>query len=148
MTTRERMEAHRKNPTCNSCHRMMDPIGLALDNFDVTGKWRVREFGNQLDTKGDFYDGTPITSPAELIAVLMKRPTPLVRTFTENLMAYALGRRTEYFDQPAIRAIARKAEADNYKMSSFILGVIRSDAFRLKRAEAPVTTDDSKSGGR
>jgi len=148
MTTRERMEAHRKNPTCNSCHRMMDPIGLALDNFDVTGKWRVREFGNQLDTKGDFYDGTPITSPAELTAVLMKRPTPLVRTFTENLMAYALGRRTEFFDQPTIRAIARKAEADNYKMSSFIVGVIRSDAFRLKRAEAPVTTDDSKSGGR
>ena len=145
MTTRERMEAHRKNPTCNSCHRMMDPIGLALDNFDVTGKWRVREFGNQLDTKGDFYDGTPITSPAELIAVLMKRPTPLVRTFTENLMAYALGRRIEYFDQPAIRAIARKAEADNYKMSSFILGVIRSDAFRMKRADtAPVTTDDTR----
>jgi hypothetical protein len=148
MTTRERMEAHRKNPTCNSCHRMMDPIGLALDNFDVTGKWRVREFGNQLDTKGDFYDGTPIASPAELIAVLMKRPTPLVRTFTENLMAYALGRRTEYFDQPAIRAIGRRAEADNYKMSSFILGVIRSDAFRLKRAEAPVTTDETKSVGR
>src|SRR5262245_14295263 len=148
MTTRERMEAHRKNPTCNSCHRMMDPIGLSLDNFDVTGKWRVREFGNQLDTKGDFYDGTPITSPSELTAVLMKRPTPLVRTFTENLMAYALGRRIEYFDQPAIRAIARKAETDNYKMSSFIVGVIRSDAFRMKRAEAAVTTDDSKSSGR
>jgi hypothetical protein len=71
-----------------------------------------------------------------------------VRTFTENLMAYALGRRTEYFDQPAIRAIGRRAEADNYKMSSFILGVIRSDAFRLKRAEAPVTTDETKSVGR
>src|SRR5262245_18012035 len=148
MTTRERMEAHRKNPTCNSCHRFMDPIGLALDNFDVTGKWRVREFGNPLDTKGDFYDGTPITSPSELIAVLMKRPTPLVRTFTENLMAYALGRRIEFYDQPAIRVIARKAEADNYKMSSFILGVIKSDAFRMKRVDAPSTTDDTKSAAR
>jgi len=148
LTTRERMELHRANPTCSSCHKMMDPIGLSLDNFDVTGKWRVREFGNPLDTKGDFYDGTPIASPAELIAVLMKRPAPLVRTFTENLMAYALGRRIEYFDQPTVRAIARKAEADNYKMSSFILGVIRSDAFRLKRAEAAVATDDSKSGAR
>ena len=140
LTTRERMEIHRANPTCNACHRMMDPIGLALDNFDVTGKWRVREFGNPLDTKGDFYDGTPITSASELIAALMKRPDPLVRTFTENLMAYALGRRVEYFDQPAVRAIVRKAEADNYKMSSFILGVIRSDAFRMKRAEGSEAT--------
>ena len=84
------------------------------------------------------------TPAAELIDVLMKRPAPLVRTFTENLMAYGLGRRVEYFDQPAIRAIARKAETENYKMSSFILGVIRSDAFRLKRAEsseAPPTTE-------
>jgi hypothetical protein len=135
MTTRERMEAHRKNPTCNSCHRFMDPIGLALDNFDVTAKWRVREYGCELDTKGDFYDGTPITSPSELVTALMKRPTPLVRTFTENLMAYSLGRRTEFYDQPAIRAIARKAEADNYRMSSFILGVIKSDAFRMKRVD-------------
>jgi hypothetical protein len=145
MTTRERMEVHRKNPTCNSCHRFMDPIGLALDNFDVTAKWRTREYGSALDTKGDFYDGTAIASPSELVAALMKRPTPLVRTFTENLMAYALGRRVEFFDQPTIRAIARKAEADNYRMSSFILGVIKSDPFRMKRTEVSATTDDSKS---
>ena len=100
LTTRERMEMHRANPTCNSCHRFMDPIGLALDNFDVTGKWRERENGMPLDTRGDFYDGTPVTTPAELTAALLKRPMPLVRTFTENLMAYALGRRVEYFDQP------------------------------------------------
>jgi hypothetical protein len=145
LTTRERMEIHRKNPTCNSCHRFMDPIGLALDNFDVTAKWRAREFGSELDTKGDFYDGTAITSPNELVAALMKRPTPMVRTFTENLMAYALGRRVEYFDQPTIRAIARKAETDNYKMSAFILGVVKSEPFRMKRVEAPATTaEDSK----
>ena len=80
---------------------MMDPIGLALDNFDVTGKWRVRENGMPLDTRGDFYDGTPVTNPAELSQALLRRPLPLVRTFTENLMAYALGRRVEYYDQPS-----------------------------------------------
>jgi hypothetical protein len=135
LTTRERMEMHRKNPTCNSCHRFMDPIGLALDNFDVTARWRVRENGQPLDTRGDFYDGTPVTTPGELTRALMKRPVPLVRTFTENLFAYALGRRAEYFDQPAIRAIAKSAAGNDYKMSSFILGVIKSDAFLMKQAE-------------
>jgi hypothetical protein len=134
------MEMHRANPTCNACHRFMDPIGLALDNFDVTAKWRARENGMPLDTKGDFYDGTTVTKPAELLAALMKRPVPLVRTFTENLLAYALGRRTESFDQPAIRAIAKAAAANDYHLSSFILGVVKSDAFQLKRAEA-ITTD-------
>ena len=142
LTTRERMEIHRKNPTCNSCHRFMDPIGLALDNFDVTGKWRVRENGQRLDTRGDFYDGTPVTKPAELLAALLKRPEPLVRTFTENLLAYALGRRTEYFDQPTIRAIVKAASANDYRMSSFILGVIKSDAFLMKRVEVQTTTED------
>jgi len=139
LTTRERMEMHRSNPTCNSCHRFMDPIGLALDNFDVTAKWRERENGMPLDTRGTFYDGTPITTPAELTRALMKRPVPLVRTFTENLLAYALGRRTESFDQPAIRAIARAAEANDYRMSSFILGIIKSDAFQMKQAAPAVT---------
>jgi hypothetical protein len=135
LTTRERMEIHRSNPSCTSCHRFMDPIGLALDNFDVTAKWRERENGMPLDTRGDYYDGTPVTRPAELTAALLKRPVPLVRTFTENLMAYALGRRVEYFDMPAIRAIAKTAEANQYKMSSFILGVIKSDAFQMKKVE-------------
>jgi hypothetical protein len=147
LTTRERMEIHRANPSCNSCHRMMDPIGLALDNFDVTGRWRAREYGSALDTRGDFYDGTSVASAAELVNVLMKRPTPLVRTFTENLLAYALGRRVEYFDQPTIRAITRKAEAENYRLSSFIIGIVKSDPFRMKQVEAVVTTDDAKGVG-
>jgi len=141
LTTRERMEIHRKNPTCSSCHKFMDPIGLALDNFDVTAKWRVRENGQPLDTRGDFYDGTPVTTPGELSAALMKRPVPLVRTFAENLFAYAVGRRAEYYDQPAIRAIVRQAEANEYRMSSFILGVIKSDAFQMKRADAAATDE-------
>ena len=146
LTTREKMEIHRANPTCNSCHRFMDPIGLALDNFDVTAKWRVRENGMPLDTAGDFYDGTKVTSLAELTAALVKRPKPLVRTFTENLMAYGLGRRVEYYDQPAVRAISKAAEAGNYRMSSFIVGVVKSDAFRMKRVEAETTTTETKAG--
>jgi mono/diheme cytochrome c family protein len=141
LTTRERMEMHRANPTCNACHRFMDPIGLSLDTFDVTGRLRVRENGMPLDTRGDFYDGSQINDLNQLTAALMKRPEPLVRTFTENLMAYALGRRIENFDQPAVRAIARQAATDSYKMSAFILGVVKSDAFQRKRTDAPATTD-------
>jgi hypothetical protein len=147
LTTRERMELHRANAVCNACHQMMDPIGLALDNFDVTAQWRVREFGMPLDTRGDYFDGSPVNTPSELVDVMLKRPVPLVRTFTENLLAYALGRRAEYFDQPLIRTIARNAEKDDYRMSSFVLGVVKSDAFRMKRAE-PVTETAAVAGPR
>lgn len=136
LTTRERMEVHRANPTCNACHRFMDPIGLSLDSYDVTGRWRIRENGMPLDTQGELYDGTPITSPVELNEALVARPIPLVRTFTQNLMAYALGRRLEYYDQPTLRAIVRDAESNGYNMSSFVLGVVKSDAFRMQRAGA------------
>lgn len=133
LTTRERMEEHRSNPQCRSCHLFMDPIGLALDNFDVTGRWRVRENGSPLDTRGDFYDGTPVSTPAELTQVLLKRPIPLLRTFTQNLMAYALGRRIEYFDHPAVRRITAAAEPGGYRINDFIVGVVLSDAFRMRR---------------
>ena len=141
LTTRERMEQHRANPTCNACHRFIDPIGLALDSYDVTGRWRIRENGVALDTRGELYDGTPITSPDELNAALLARPTPLVRTFTQNLMAYAIGRRVEYYDQPTIRAIVRDAADNDYRMSSFVLGVVKSDAFRMQRAGATTAVD-------
>ena len=122
---------------------MMDPIGLSLDNFDPTGRWRVRENGMPLDTAGDFYDGSKVNSLNDLVAALLKRPEPLVRTFAGNLMAYALGRRVEYYDMPTIRAITKAAAANDYKMSSFMIGVIKSDAFRMKRVapEAPTTTE-------
>jgi hypothetical protein len=102
----------------------------------VTGKWRARETGMPLDTRGDFYDGTPVETPDELSAALLRRPVPLVRTFTENLLAYALGRRVETYDQATIRAIARAAEAGDYRVSGLVLGVVRSDPFRMKVAEA------------
>jgi len=143
LTTRERMEIHRANPTCNACHQFMDPIGLSLDNFDVTGKYRYRENAEMLDTKGKLYDGTAVSSSSDLIAALLKRPIPLMRNFTENLMAYAVGRRMEDFDQPTIRAIAAQAESKQYRLSSFVMGVVNSPAFRTKRAEA-VSADNSR----
>jgi len=133
LTTRERMEIHRINPACHSCHQFMDPIGLALDNFDVTGKWRIRENGIPLDTLGTFYTGTEVSTPDDLQAVLLERPVPLVRNFASNMMAYAMGRRVEYYDMPAVRQIVKDAEANDYRMSSFIRGVVNSEAFKMKR---------------
>jgi hypothetical protein len=139
LTTRERMEIHRRDPTCKACHQYMDPIGLALDNFDVTGKWRYRENGMPLDTRGTMYDGTQINTPVDLQRSLLSRPLPLLRAFTENLMAYAIGRRMEDFDQPAIRKIVDDAAKDGYKMSAFITGVVKSPAFRSRRAEPAIS---------
>jgi hypothetical protein len=148
LTTRERLQVHSTNPACNSCHRMMDPIGIALDNFDVTAKWRQRENGMPLDTRGDFYDGTPVENLGDLSAALGRRPVPLVRTMTENLLAYALGRRVEYYDQPAIRTIAAQAEANGFKMSSFIMGVVKSDAFRMTQVDVQTSNEDNRAVGR
>jgi hypothetical protein len=134
------MELHRSDPVCRSCHLFMDPIGLALDNFDVTGRWRIRENGMSLDTRGELYDGTPMETPGDLRQALMARPVPLIRNFTANLMAYALGRRVEYYDMPTVRTIQRDAAVRDHKMSSFILGVVNSPAFRM--ASADVITDD------
>ncbi len=140
LTTRERMEIHRQNPTCNACHQFMDPIGLALDNFDVTGAWRIREDGRELDTSGTYYDGTDIDTPADLNEVVVKRPIPIVRNFTANLLAYAMGRRIEYFDQPAVRKIVSEAEKNDYRMSAFILGVVSSDPFqKMQVADASIS---------
>lgn len=136
LTTRERMESHRENPACNSCHRVIDPIGLALDNFDVTGAWRIKENLTPIDPTGVLYDGTPIDGPASLRNALLKRPSVFKRTFARNLMAYAIGRRVEYYDMPTIRAMERNAAENGDRMSYFILGVVQSSAFRMGRAIA------------
>ncbi|MEO7999482.1 MAG: DUF1592 domain-containing protein, partial [Gemmatimonadaceae bacterium] len=136
LTTRERMEIHRADATCKACHQYMDPIGLSLDNFDVTGRLRYRENGALLDTRGTMYDGKEISTPSQLIKSLLSRPIPLERTFTENLMAYALGRRVEDFDQPTVRAIAKDAAVKGNRFSAYVMGVVNSSAFRQKRADA------------
>jgi hypothetical protein len=138
LTVRERMEQHRANPACSSCHNVIDPIGLSFENFDVTGAWRARDGGNLVDTKSELYDGTPIDGVEELRAAILRRPEVFYRIFTENMMAYALGRRVEFFDQPAIRQITRDAAKEDYHLSAFILGVVESPAFRSSRAEQAV----------
>lgn len=145
LTVRERMEEHRANPACNSCHRVIDPIGLALENFDVTGVWRIRDKGAPVETTGELYDGTPIGGPEDLRAALLRRPEPLARTFTENLLAYALGRRVEYHDMPAVRQIARAARAQDYKLSAFVKEVARSAPFRMSMV--PVAVEDGAGMG-
>jgi hypothetical protein len=131
----EQLALHRESPACSSCHVVIDPIGLALDNFDVTGAWRIKDRGVPVDVTSELYDGTPIGSAADLRAALVNRGDVVISHLTEMLMSYALGRRVEYYDMPAIRRIVRGAEVDGYRMSSLILGVVRSAAFRTAVVE-------------
>jgi mono/diheme cytochrome c family protein len=132
LSTRERMEEHRKNPACTSCHRVIDPIGLALENFDPTGKWRIKDNEVPVDSAGVLYDGMKIEGPAGLREALLKHKDVFLQTFTENLMTYALGRRVEYYDMPTVRAIVRDAAQHDYRLSSFVLGIVNSPAFRTR----------------
>jgi hypothetical protein len=138
LTVRERMEAHRSNPACNSCHRMIDPIGLSLENFDPTGTWRIRDSGVLIDPSTVLFDGTPANGPADLRKTILKYPEAFIRNLTENLLTYALGRRLQYSDMPAVRAITREAARNNNHASSLILGIIKSAPFEMSRAEVNV----------
>ncbi len=131
------MEVHRKNPTCNSCHRVIDPLGLALENFDVTGAWRIKDNGVTVDASGTLYDGSTLNGPADLRRALLKRQETFLRTFTENLMAYALGRRIEHVRHAdGARHRPRSAATANLRFSSFVLGIVKSPAFQMSRAES------------
>jgi hypothetical protein len=140
LSVRQRMEEHRKNPMCASCHRVIDPLGLSLDNFDVVGAWRIKDNGVPVDTTGKLYDGTELSGPVSLREALMNHSEALIRAFTDNLMAYALGRRVEYYDQPAVRAIVKKAAQNDNHFSSFVLGIVNSAAFQMSRSESVTTT--------
>jgi hypothetical protein len=137
LSTRQRMEEHRKNPTCAGCHRFMDPLGLALDNFDVTGAWRIKDNEVPVDVVGDLYDGTKIDGPDGLRQALLRHQDMVLRSFAENLLTYAIGRRVEYGDMPAVRAIVNAAAKNDNKFSSFVLGVVNSAAFRMAKPESP-----------
>jgi hypothetical protein len=134
LSGRERLEAHRANSACASCHEIIDPLGLALENFDVTGTWRIDDAGTSIDTHATLFDGTAVSGPGDLRAVLLRYQDAFIATFTENLMGYALGRRVEYYDMPAIRDIDRDAAADGNKFSAFVLGIVESAPFQLKQA--------------
>jgi hypothetical protein len=135
LTMREQMQAHRANPICASCHGRMDPIGFALENYDGVGKWRAEDAGGPIDASGKLPDGTEFQGPAGLTQLLLtKYRDDFVRTATEKLLIYALGRGVEYYDYPAIRAIDREAARDNYRISSLILAIVRSTPFQMRRA--------------
>jgi hypothetical protein len=136
LTVRERMEEHRKNPSCTSCHRVIDPVGLALENFDVTGKWRMKDGDVAVDASGTLYDGTTMNGPAGLRDALLRHKDMFLSSFTENLMTYALGRRLEASDMPAVRRIIRDAGRQDYRISAFINGVVGSVAFQSSRVPA------------
>lgn len=138
LSVRERMEEHRRNPACTSCHRVIDPLGLALDNFDVTGKWRIKDNEVPVDASGDLYDGTKMDGPAGLRAALLKHQDAVLFSFTEKLMTYALGRRLEATDMPAVRAIVKRAGQNGNRFSSFVFGVVSSAAFQSSSG-APTT---------
>jgi hypothetical protein len=140
LSTRQRMEQHRKNPTCNACHRFIDPIGLSLENFDATGAWRIKDNEVPVDVVGDLYDGTKINGPDGIRDALLRHQDMVLRSFAENLMTYAIGRRVEYSDMPAVRVIVRDAAKSGNRMSAFILGVVNSQAFRMAKTEGPAKT--------
>ncbi|MFN8059731.1 MAG: DUF1592 domain-containing protein [Vicinamibacterales bacterium] len=149
LSTRERMEEHRKNPACNSCHRVIDPLGLALDNFDPTGAYRIKDNEVPVDVVGELYDGSKLDGPAGLRAAILKRSEVVLQNFTENMLTYALGRRVEYYDMPTVRKIVRDAGRNNHRFSSFVMGVVGSPAFRSGAIEsAPATTTESEAAGR
>ncbi len=140
---RELMEAHRQNPACASCHKIMDPLGFSLENFDANGQWRAKEKAGPIDASGQLADGTKVNGPVDLRRALMRHPEQFVDTFTEKLLTYALGRGLEYYDMPVVRKIARDAAPGNYRFSSIVLGIVESAPFEMKRAPE---TENAKLG--
>jgi len=128
---RQQMEAHRANPACASCHKIMDPIGFALENFDAIGTWRTEESGNPIDASGQLVDGTALSGPASLRQALLNYSEQYVRNFTEKLLTYAVGRGVEYYDMPVVRAIDRDAAGKQFKFSALVLGIVKSEPFQM-----------------
>ncbi|MEP7118265.1 MAG: DUF1585 domain-containing protein, partial [Acidobacteriota bacterium] len=131
----EQLAQHRASPVCSSCHNVIDPIGLSLDNFDVTGAWRIKDRGVAVNASGQLYDGTPLNGVADLRTALVARSDVFVTHLTERLLSYAIGRRVEYYDMPAVRQIVKDAKASDYRLSALIRGVVKSAAFRTASAD-------------
>jgi mono/diheme cytochrome c family protein len=135
LTVREMIAKHRASPTCAACHAVMDPLGLALENFDATGMWRDRDryAGAAIDASGVLPDGTPINGPDDLRAALLRRPEQFAQTFTEGLLMYATGRKLEHYDMPTVRRIVRGAASSDYRFSTLVQSVVRSEQFKMRR---------------
>ena len=134
-TMREQMAEHRANPVCATCHKAMDPIGFALENFDAVGAWRREEAGVKIDASGELADGTKVSGVVTLRQALMSRPEVFAGTVTEKLMTYGLGRGIDYRDMPAVRAILLNSERGDYRFSTLILGIVHSTPFQMRRAD-------------
>jgi hypothetical protein len=135
LTLREQMTVHRKNQPCAGCHRIMDPIGFALENFDADGKWRTRQGGDggtPIDAAVELYDGQQVDGPAGLRQALLRYSPQFVRMFTEKMMTYALGRGVEHYDMPVLRSIVREASKDNSRFSAIVLGIVKSPQFQMR----------------
>jgi hypothetical protein len=130
-TMRERMEQHRRNPVCASCHNIFEPLGIAMENFDAIGTWRTEENGTPIDGSGKFVDGTEVDGPASLRALLLKYSDAYVRNVTEKLVTYALGRGVEYHDMPLVRKIVRDSAPSNYRFSSLVMSIVTSAPFQM-----------------
>ena len=131
-TLRKRLEMHRASPVCASCHNIMDPMGFALENFDLIGGWRDTELGTKIDSTGKLADGTPLAGPADLRNAVLSRSDAFVGTVTEKLMVYALGRPVHHYDMPTVRAIERRAAREGHRFSSLVLGIVESDSFQKR----------------
>jgi len=137
LSLRERMEQHRANPVCASCHARMDPLGFALENFDATGQWRTLEGGKPIDVSAVLPDGTKFEGPAGLRGMLLSQPEQIATAATEKLLIYALGRGIEHYDTPAVRKIVREAAGTNYSLQALILGITKSTPFQMRKTESP-----------
>ncbi len=136
LSMRERMTQHRANPACASCHQLMDPAGLSLENFDAIGRWRIRtESGGDVDASGGLPDGTTFTGMSGLRSALLRKPDLFVGTLTEKLMTYGLGRGLEYYDAPSVREIVQSSRAQDYRFSSLVLGIVSSDPFVMRMSQ-------------
>ena len=132
-TMRERMERHRASPACAGCHRVMDPLGFALENFDAVGAWRARDGRLPIDASGELTDGSKVDGVVALRRALVARPEVFLRTFTEKLLIYGLGRGLGAHDMPAVRGIVREAARREHVFSELVLGVVRSTPFQMRR---------------
>jgi hypothetical protein len=132
MTVREKLELHRANPTCAACHRIMDPIGFSLEHFDLDGRWRDRDGASPIDASGQLVDGTTLNGVIDLRAALLARSDSFMTSLIERLLTYALGRRVEFYDQPAIRKILRDSKRTDYRFSAIVLGIVQSLPFRMQ----------------
>jgi hypothetical protein len=130
---RSRLEIHRRNPSCANCHAKMDPIGFALENFDAVGAFRTKDGAFDIDATGEFSDGAKFTGPADLKAIVMKRKDEFTRCLVEKMLIYAIGRGLEYHDRPTVERIVKALPAGDYKFSTLISEIVKSDAFRQRR---------------